>query len=920
MATEVGSIVYRVDLDKKGFESGVNSVNNSLKSISANTKTAGADIESSGKGISSTFGNIAAVVGATGLTAAISTFVKNGVSGFANLQASLGQLQGITGASTAQIKQVSDAAVQLGNDLTLPGVSAVDASAAIIELTKAGLSLDDALAAAKPTLQAAKVAGIDFGEAAKIAALNVNAFGLQGTDATKIVDTLTNTFAKSGSTIPELQNALSQSAAVAKNAGLDFNETAAALGVLAKAGLRGSDAGTSLKTTLLRLQAPSAEAARTLEQYGISVRDAAGNMLPLPNIIDNFNSSLSSVGPAAKDAALTDIFGQDAIRSAQIFLSSGGDGLRNFQGEISKTGTASDILKQQTAGLSGAWDALTSQVETIGIQLGAALAPALQKVVQGISTAIQFATEYKDVLIPIGIALGVFATALGAYSIAQFIATGAVAAFNAVLALNPVVLVVAGIIALGAALLYVYNRFEAVRNIVDSFINIFKLLITGDFNGGIFGLEEDSGPVKAFLKIREVAIALGEFIGKQFKQAWDGLVATFNTIKDSFAKLAVAMKPLLDALKAIWERIQGPVLTVLKILGGLILVAIVAPIALAVAAFVIAIVVITKVIQVIAFLIAKLVEIGTAVVTFVAGIISGFISFATAVTNAVTTIWNIIVSIFSTIFNFIFTIFTNVFNFIVSVFTAYYTFIFNTLTTIWNTIVNILTTVWNFIVSVFNNVKDFIVNVFNSIKDWIVARFNEIWAFISNIVQSIYNTIVNTFNTIVDSVRSVFTNVVNTIKGAFDGAIDFLFDAGKNIIDGLINGITSVADKVKNIATDIADNIKDKFKSALGINSPSKVFIGYGQNIVQGLANGVKNLSSVVDYEVAKINPSVDVTGAVTAPSSSSTFSNQQPGGVGGKVNNIFIVSNTLKASESELSDLAEQILYSNPKTRGLIA
>lgn len=896
MATEVGSIVYRVDLDKKGFDSGINSVNNSLKGLEGSARSANGSIAAAGNGLSSTFLNVGSVIAGAGIAAGISKFVSDGVGAFSSLEASLGQLQGLTSATANQMKQVSDVAIQLGNDLTLPGVSAVDASTAIIELTKSGLSLNDAMAAAKPTLQAAKVAGIDFGDAARIAALNVNAFGLQGSDATKIVDTLTNTFAKSGATIPQLQDALAQSAAVAKNAGLDFTETSAAIGVLSKAGIRGSDAGTSLKTALLRLQAPSSEGAKAMEKYGISVRDASGNMLDLPSIIDNFNSSLSGVGPAAKDAALTDIFGQDAIRSAQVFLSSGGAGLRQFQSDISRTGTAQDILAKQTAGLKGAWDGLVSQIQTLGLQLGGLLAPALKNIVSGISGAIGFVTKFKDIFIPLGAAITAFVATLAIYATVQALVNVAAGAFNIIMALNPITLVVAGIIALVAILAVLYNRFEVVRNVISVVFNFIKHVAVTVIESLKTAFNNLIPVIKPIIEIVKNA-----------------LVSAFNNLKEAFNTIKTALEPAIEQFKKLWSQIQGPVLTVLKVLGAILLVAIVAPIVAAVATVVLLTIAFAKIVQFISFVINKVVEFGSAIISGI-GTAVGF------VINAFQSIYNVVSSVISAVFNIVISIFTTIFNFIVNIFTSYYTFIFNTFTTIYNTINSILTSIWSVIVSIFNNILNFIIGVFNSIKDWIVARFNEIWSFISNIVQSIWNTIVDTFNSLKDTVSNIFTNVVNAIKNAFSGAKDFLYNIGQDIINGLINGIKNIAGNVQNIVGDIANGIKDKFKSALGINSPSKVFLGYGQNIVQGLANGVQGLASVIDYEVSKINTNANINTTTTVAPQTGVFNNQQPGGVGGKVNNIFIVSNTLKASESELSDLAEQILYSNPKTRGLVA
>ena len=211
-------------------------------------------------------------------------------------------------------------------DLQLPGVSATDATKAMLELSKGGLDVQDTLGGARGVLQLAAAGALEVGEAAGIAAQALSTFNLPGEEATRVADLLTGAAQSATGEVTDMALALSQAGAVAANAGISIEDTVTALALLAKNGLLGSDAGTSLRTTILRLIPSTKEAQEAVAALGISIADAQGNLLPLSNIFEQYRTALAELTPVQQQQALTTIFGTDAIRAAAIFAREGADG------------------------------------------------------------------------------------------------------------------------------------------------------------------------------------------------------------------------------------------------------------------------------------------------------------------------------------------------------------------------------------------------------------------------------------------------------------------------------------------------------------------------------------------------------------------------------------------------------------------
>lgn len=323
----------------------------------------------------------AGYVGITQLSRGFTSVVQQA----ADFEKKLNVLQATGGATDAQMKLVSATAIRLGSDVKLPGTSAADAASAMLELTKGGLSVQESMDAARGALQLSAAAQIDNATAARIVADSLNAFGLSGKEAVRVADLLAASANATTASMPEMVDALKQSLAVAHQLDIPIGDTVTALGLLANAGIKGSDAGTSLKTMLMRLTAPASDAAKEMKRIGVSSFDAHGKMRPLPAIADDYRKALSGMSDEQKASTLNTIFGSDAVRAAGIVLGRGSSAFEKMSKSVNRQGIAAKIAAAQNEGFEGALDAFTSVVATLAIQLGTTWLPRLARLMTALA-------------------------------------------------------------------------------------------------------------------------------------------------------------------------------------------------------------------------------------------------------------------------------------------------------------------------------------------------------------------------------------------------------------------------------------------------------------------------------------------------------------------------------------------------------
>jgi TP901 family phage tail tape measure protein len=324
-------------------------------------------------------------------------------------QNSMNTLQAVTGATADQMARVGQTATALGSDLSLPATSAADAAAAMTELAKGGLTVEQSMTAAKGTLQLAAAAQIDGAKAAEIQTNALNTFGLSADNAGRVADVLANVANASSGEITDFAAALQAGGAVAAQFGISIEDTATALGLFANSGIKGSDAGTLLKSALLALASPSKQGAVALKELGVNAFNAQGQFVGLPAIFDQLNAASKRMTPEQYAAAASIAFGSDAARLAGIAARTSSSDWDKMSTAVGKSGGAADVAAAKTKGLGGAWEGLKSQLETVALGLFDKIQGPLTSFVTQASTNIpkvadtlgRLGTQAKTVLTPL---------------------------------------------------------------------------------------------------------------------------------------------------------------------------------------------------------------------------------------------------------------------------------------------------------------------------------------------------------------------------------------------------------------------------------------------------------------------------------------------------------------------------------------
>lgn len=437
-------------------------------------------------------GSAMKLVGAGALAAGVASVKMAG-----DYEQGLNIFKSVSGATAQQMAMVAAKARELGQDASLPGVSARDAANAMTELSKAGLSVNDTLAASKGVMSLAKAGQIDVADAATIAAQALNAFKLKGSDAGKVADVLANGANASATDIRGLSLGLQQSAAVASQFGVSLEDTVTTLGLFANRGMQGSDAGTSLKTMLISLANPSKKAANLMHQLGINAYDASGKFVGMRQLAQNLQNGLKGLSEEQKQQALATIFGTDAFRAAAFLADSAGKSYDDMSKAVGRSGAAMDLAKAQNSGFNGALDNLKSTLETVGTDIGMKLLPPLTKIIKELANSgiIEAFGAALTALTPI---ISYVASLFIALKINQVIgwfgglfvkvkeAGGAFKYLAGVISKNPIGLIVTAIAIVIPLLIDLEQRFHIFSNAVEWIKNAWNGMVewfTGIFTG-----------------------------------------------------------------------------------------------------------------------------------------------------------------------------------------------------------------------------------------------------------------------------------------------------------------------------------------------------------------------------------------------------------------------------------------------------
>ena len=847
----LGSVYATFDLKADGFNQGLASAQTSVGNLKNTVLGVFA-----GNLLTSAFQNV---------TRSAVGFATESLSAFGDFETGMNFLQAVTKATGEQMDLLREKATDLGNDLTLPGVSAADAADAMTELGKAGLSVNDILAASKGVLQAAKAGNIGVAESAGYVSNALLAFGLSGTEATRVADLLAGAANATSADIPDIGLALQQVGAQAHALGIPLSDTITLIGELANVGIRGGDAGTSLKVMLQRLVPTTKEATQAYADMGITMFDANGTFVGVREAISRLQQGTAGMSQEQRQLTLSTIFGTDAYRAAATVIDAGVAGYDKLSLGVNRAGAAQDLATARTKGFKGAMEGLKSQIETLQLSVGGFMAGALRPLVDLISNNLPTA---------IGIAIGL----MGGLLVGVIVLTGGFGALATAIwaAMAPILPFIAIGVALGALFVFLQQKFDIfgkaldfIRTIISGVYNVFKLIATGDFSGGIFGLAEDSPVISVLLTIHDVLQRIWGFIRSQFISIWASL-------RDIFVQLSASMQPLIEVFRQFWAEHGPQVLTVLKYVAIAVGAILIAPLVIAVGLLIAGLKLLAVVLGFVAdhFDIIKRVTLVILAVVLaplivaVAAVIGIFIAlretvqflgnvFATvfvAIGNVVSTVFSVIAGIWNSIFRPVFEALFIILRALATIWFTIWSGIFEIFSLIVGRIVGLVTGLLFSIVGfIYNSILLPTYNFFRAIWDGIYQILSSTMNAAYNVIAGVWNRISGVINGAVNGIVNVVRSMHGHVTGALSGVGNWLYSAGQNLLQGMVNGIRNVAGNLVKAVQDSVQGAINGAKKLLGIRSPSTVFAAIGVNTMAGYIGGVDSMGGKVADSVSSV-------------------------------------------------------------------
>ena len=533
-----GTIMAYMDLDMSSFNSAIDMAGEQLSGFASGgvagaLGSIGAAAETAGRAL--TLGVTAPLMTAAG--AAIQTGMQ--------FDASMSNVYGLMSSlnlSQAQMDALRDTAREMGATTKF---SASEAADAMGYMALAGWDDAQVIAGIPGVLNLAAAANMDLAKASDIVTDTMTPFGMAAERAGEAADVFAYAQANSNTTVEALGEAMKYAAPTADAFGMTLQDTAAAMGVLANAGIKGSQGGTTLNAMLRDMKNNAKNGAIAIGKTKVALTNADGSYRSYAAIIRDIDKATSSMTASQRDAALGAIFGDESLKGILATLKQGPDALDAMtEGMYACGGAAEDMAATMGDNLKGDLAILESGAQDMAIALSDWLMPAARGVVQGITDMIGKFNALDDGTKNTIFRIGAMAAAAG-----PLLLNGG-KVLTLLSGVNPLV------VGLGAAAVLAYTHSDALQGMVAKLgdgVTAFGAALesgagfTAAFSAGLtaaFG-EEAAGKVLGAIEGIKTAIstvgdvlttvtdAVGTFFGSLFdgeglKQSWENAAAVIS--------------------------------------------------------------------------------------------------------------------------------------------------------------------------------------------------------------------------------------------------------------------------------------------------------------------------------------------------------------------------------------------------------
>ena len=388
----------------------------------------------------------------------------------ADFEAQMDRVGAIAGATSEDMDKLTESALDLGAQTSK---SASEVAIGMENMAAMGFTTNEILGAMPGIISAAEASGADMAQTADVVAAALNSFGLEAKEASRVADVLAQSANQSAADITDLQYAFKYAAPIANSLGISMEELAASVGIMSDAGIKGEQAGTTLRGGLIALLKPAEKTSKMMDAMGITVEDAEGKFVGLSGLIENISDALEGQTDVQKMANLATLVGTEAASGFLTLMEAGPQKIDEMTKSLENSaGASSETAAKMKDNLKGALEELGGSIETAAITIGNKLIPSIRKGAEKVQELVEKFSNLspeaqKNILVMAGVAaaigpvlvvsgtlissIGTIITAAGTMSTAIGAAGGAFAVLT-----GPIGLTVAGLTAvtIGAVALY----------------------------------------------------------------------------------------------------------------------------------------------------------------------------------------------------------------------------------------------------------------------------------------------------------------------------------------------------------------------------------------------------------------------------------------------------------------------------------
>lgn len=544
--------IIATEQELKKLESSADQAGQKLQAAADKFKKAGEGLTNAGKAM------LPVTAAITGAGAAAVKTTATYESAMSQVQATMGitkdSMSQVNGESVNTMEALQNLAKEMGANTAF---SATECAEALNYLALAGYSTQQMTDTLPIVLNLAAAGGIDLASASDMVTDAMSALGMETSEAGKMVDQMAKTASTTNTSVAQLGEGILTIGATAKQMKGGTAELNTALGILANNGIKASEGGTHLRNVILALQTPTDKAADLMGQLGLSTYDSEGKMRSLNDILGDLNTSMADMTDAEKADVIGTIFNKTDLAAVNSLLANTGSAWEGLQGSIeASSGSAQQMADTQLDNLNGQITLLKSQLEGLAIQIGETLMPIVKGLVDRISGVVTWFSNLdegaqKTILVILGIVaaigpllifIGQISTGISAIMTILPALSTAIGVLNAVLAANPIILIIIAVVALIAILVTLYNKCEWFRDGVNAVFEAIKNFLKDawEFWKGVFQSVLDLfGKVLGFIKEnwQGLLMLIVNPFGGAFKLLYDNCEGFKNFIDDFVQKI-----------------------------------------------------------------------------------------------------------------------------------------------------------------------------------------------------------------------------------------------------------------------------------------------------------------------------------------------------------------------------------------------